>query len=183
MNLAQAAAETVTVAGRQARLLRPQPGPQEDFLSSSADIVIYGGAAGGGKTYGLLLECIRNVDVEEFGAVVFRRVSTQITSQGGLWDTSKQIYPLTGALPTTQPRHLWRWKSGARVTFAHLQNDQDVQSWQGSQIPLICWDELTHFTEYQFFYMLSRNRSASGVAPYMRATCNPDATSRASATT
>jgi hypothetical protein len=52
-----------------------------------------------------------------------------------------------------------------------------VYDWHGAQITLICFDELTHFTKYQFFYMLSRNRSTCGVRPYIRATCNPDANS------
>lgn len=39
---------------------------------------------------------------------------------------------------------------------------------------MIAFDELTHFTRKQFFYMMSRNRSVCGVRPYMRATCNPD---------
>src|SRR5436305_14925946 len=41
----------------------------------------------------------------------------------------------------------------------------------------VCFDELTHFTAHQFFYMVSRNRSTCGVRPYIRATCNPDADS------
>jgi predicted phage terminase large subunit-like protein len=58
-----------------------------------------------------------------------------------------------------------------------LEHDKTVLNWQGSQIPLICFDELTHFTQKQFWYMLSRNRSMCGVRPYVRATCNPDADS------
>ena len=58
-----------------------------------------------------------------------------------------------------------------------MQHDKDRLSWQGSQIPLIGFDELTLFTRTQFFYMLSRNRSTCGVKPYMRGTCNPDADS------
>ncbi len=61
-----------------------------------------------------------------------------------------------------------------RVKFAHLEYDRSVFDWQGSQIPFIGFDELTHFSEKQFFYMLSRNRSTSGVPGYIRATCNPD---------
>ncbi len=75
------------------------------------------------------------------------------------------------------PRYNWRFKSGAQIVFAHITRDSDCDNWQGSQIPLICFDELTHFTQYMFFYMLSRNRSTSGVKPYVRATCNPDADS------
>lgn len=61
------------------------------------------------------------------------------------------------------------------MKFAHLENERTVYDWQGSQVPYLGFDELTHFTEKQFWYMLSRNRSTSGVSGYVRATCNPDA--------
>jgi len=73
--------------------------------------------------------------------------------------------------------HEWHWPRGGKVKFSHLQFDFTVYDWQGAQTPLICFDELTHFTKHQFFYMLSRNRSTCGVRPYIRATCNPDADS------
>ena len=128
------------------------------------------------NTYGLLMEPLRHVSNAEFAAVFFRRNAVQVKNVGGLWDESLKMYPLTGARPIT---HLmeWKWKRGSKVKFAHLENDSTVLDWQGGQIPLICFDELTHFTEYQFFYMLSRNRSTSGIHPYVRATTNPDADS------
>lgn len=157
--------------------IKPQPGPQEAFLSSTADIVIYGGAAGGGKSWGLLLEPLRHVTTNhQFAAVFFRRNTTQIRNPGGLWDESRGLYPLTGAKPVQQVLE-WRWPFGGKVKFAHLEHESTVYDWQGAQIPLICFDELTHFTKAQFFYMLSRNRSTCGVRPYIRATTNPDADS------
>ncbi len=72
--------------------LCPQPGPQTSFLSSSADIVIYGGAAGGGKTFGMLLEPLRHIHIKDFRAVLLRRTSKQITKAGGPWDESQNIY-------------------------------------------------------------------------------------------
>ncbi len=160
------------------KILKPQEGPQEIFLSTPADIAIYGGAAGGGKTYALLLEPARHSNNPKFGAVIFRRQSIQITQEGGLWDSSFEVYGgVKGAEPKTSPRYHWRFKSGARVGFAHIDGDKDLEKWQGSQIALIGFDELTHFTKKQFFYMMSRNRSASGIEPYIRATCNPDADS------
>src|SRR5215468_6973160 len=71
----------------------------------------------------------------------------------------------------------WRWPRGGKIKFLHLQFDSTVYDWQGAQITLICFDELTHFSRHQFFYMVSRNRSTCGVRPYIRATCNPDADS------
>ena len=63
------------------------------------------------------------------------------------------------------------------IKFSHFEHEKNKLDWQGSQIPLIAFDELTHFTKKQFFYMLGRNRTTCGVKPYMRATCNPDSDS------
>ena len=131
------------------------------------------GAAGGGKSFALLLEPLRHINNPNFGAVIFRRNSTQIFSEGGLWDTSQEIYGQVGH-PRKTPNARWIFPSGAKVSFAHIENDTALHKWQGSQIAMIGFDELTHFSRQQFFYMLSRNRSTCGVKPYIRATCNPD---------
>lgn len=94
-----------------------------------------------------------------------------------MWDSAMEVYPNLGARPLQSAPLRMVFPSGAKVTFTHLQLDKTVYDWQGSQVPLICFDELTHFSQAQFFYMLSRNRSLCGVKPYVRATCNPDADS------
>jgi predicted phage terminase large subunit-like protein len=109
-------------------------------------------------------------------AVFFRRTTPQIINPGALWDETLNFYPPLGGTPHLGARE-WRWPCGGKIKFAHLQFDATVYDWQGAQIPLICFDELTHFTAHQFFYMVSRNRSICGVKPYIRATCNPDADS------
>ncbi len=154
--------------------IRPQPGPQEAFLSSPADIAIYGGAAGGGKTWALLLDPLRHVRVPGFNGVIFRRETPQITNPGGLWDESRKLYPYTGAVSRDTVRDWLFPPHGTKIKFAHLQYDDTVQDWQGAQVCYLAFDELCHFSETQFFYMLSRNRSTCGVRPYVRATCNPD---------
>lgn len=158
--------------------IRPQSGPQTAFLASSADIAIYGGAAGGGKSWALLMEPLRHVANPQFAAVLFRRNMTNIVNPGGLWDAAMALYSrYPAATPRMSLPMRWQFPSGARVTFAHLEAEATVLSWQGAEIPLIGFDEMTHFSKAQFFYMLSRNRSTCGVRPYIRATCNPDADS------
>lgn len=161
------------VATDRAPGIYPQPGFQMDVLSTPADIAIIGGGAGGGKTYALLMEASRHQYNADFGAVVFRRTYPMIMNEGGLWDTSKQLYPLVGAVPRENSLD-WKFPSGAGVSFRHLQYERNVLDWQGSQVPLLIFDELTHFTKKQFWYMLTRNRSTCGVRPYVRASCNPD---------
>jgi predicted phage terminase large subunit-like protein len=155
------------------KTIKPQPGPQEAFLSSTADIAIYGGAAGAGKTFALLLEPTHYINVRGFGAVTFRRTIPQITGEGGLWDTSFSLYPSLGGRPINQPLK-WTFPDKVKFEFHHLQHEKTVYNWDGTQIPLLMFDELQHFEEKQFFYMLTRNRSTCGVRPYCRATCNPD---------
>ena len=157
--------------------LRPQSGPQEAFLSCGADICIYGGAAGGGKTFAALLEVLRHViHNRRFRAVFFRRTTPQITNPGGLWEEAAEIYPLTGGVAHQQMLE-YRWPEGGKVKFAHLEYEATKNNWQGAQVPLFVFDELTHYSETMFWYFLSRNRSTCGVRPYIRATCNPDADS------
>lgn len=126
-----------------------------------------------GKTYALLMEPLRHKDVKGFGSVIFRRTSPQIKNEGGLWDTSMDIFPHVGAKPTESAME-WTFNDHVKLKFSHLEYEKNVHDWQGAQIPLIGFDELTHFSKKMFFYMLSRNRSVCGVKPYVRATCNPD---------
>jgi len=158
------------------KVIGPQAGPQTDFLASEADIILFGGGAGGGKTAALVLESMRNIGVENFGAVIFRRTSTQIRSQGGLLDETKSFYPLVGG-QLKDSKLKWIFPSGAQIDLRYLEYEKDVLNYMGSQVALLAFDELTHFSKHTFFYMLSRNRSTCDVKPYVRATCNPDSTS------
>lgn len=158
--------------------IRPNPGPQTQFLSTPADIAIFGGEAGGGKSGGLLLAAAAHVHVPGYSAVIFRRESTQLTGGGSLWDESQEIYRLMGGTPIQTPNLQWRFSipnaTQAKIEFRHLQYDKDRFDHQGKQYAFVGFDELTHFTATQFWYLVSRMRSTCGVESMLRATCNPD---------
>ena len=95
-------------------IIKPQP-RQEQFLSSPADIVIFGGAAFGGKTWSLLVEPLRHINNKKFGAVLFRRTVPEITREGGLWDEAGDLYPLLNGEPNQQ-EHSYKFPSGVKIT-------------------------------------------------------------------
>ena len=154
-------------------VIRPQPGPQENAMACGADILIYGGAAGGGKTWTLLMEPLRHHENPDFGCTIFRRTYPQIINQGGMWDESWKLYPHVGAKPN-EGDLIWTFPSGATVKFAQLQHEKNKHDYDGAQIALVEFDQLEHFTEGQFWWItLGRGRSMTGIQPYVRASCNP----------
>lgn len=160
--------------------IKPQPGFQEKATDCPADIAIIGGAAGGGKTWCLLYEPLKYVfdPTPDFKGIIFRRNSVNIKTTGGLWDQAKELYRKlpNGFRPTPQGgnNHFkFTFPTGFDLQLAHLHEEDSVYGYQGAEISYIAFDELTHFTEDQFFYMLSRNRSTCDVIPYVRASTNP----------
>jgi predicted phage terminase large subunit-like protein len=158
---------------QESAVIKPQEGPQEAFLRSDADIAILGGQAGGGKTWALLMDPLRGISDPHFRCVIFRRTYAQVRKEGGLWDTSYEIYQMLGAVPSVSTLS-WRFPSGASISFAHMQHPQDRYAWDGAQITMIAFDQLESFEFEQFSYMFSRNRSNAKIRPYMRGTCNPN---------
>jgi len=124
----------------------------------------------------LLLEALRHIKNPRFQAVIFRRTYPQILQPEGLWETSTKVYPYAGA-SGSQGNLLWKFPSGARVSFSHMENESDKEAWLGAGIPLIGFDELVTFSSQQFFFLLGSNRSTCGVKPYIRCTTNPDSKS------
>src|SRR5690242_12770402 len=95
--------------------LTPQPGPQTLFAASRADIAIYGGSAGAGKTYGLLLEGARYLPRKPgFTAALFRRTVPQITNPGAAWDEAVGLYTKIGGEPKLGDRE-FHWSSGGKL--------------------------------------------------------------------
>lgn len=155
--------------------IKPHPGPQTQFLSCPADICIYGGQVGGGKTFGMLMDGLRFKDNKRANAVWFRRTREQIKQGGGAWDESLNLYPKFGGVPNLSEL-VWRFPSRYYLRMTHLEHENTVYQYDGAQIPIAYFDELRSFTEKQFFYILTRLRSSAGIKPYVRAGTNPDPT-------
>ena len=153
--------------------IRPQKGPQEAFLSTIADIAFYGGAAGGGKTYGMLIDFARHFGAYGVKGLFLRRTTPELRNPGGAWDTSQEMFSSFPFATPNESNLEWDFGRGTSLKFDHLQHIKDLGRYQSAQLGVIYFDELTHFLEKMFLYMLSRNRSTSGIKPYIRAAMNP----------
>lgn len=158
--------------------LAPQPGQQWAFHASRAEIVFYGGAAFGGKSWSLVFEGARNVKVKGYDAIIFRRTSPELTGGGSIWEEAHKIYPLFGGRPRENSLD-WTFPTGdprrpARIEFSHLQKESDKYAHKSKRYAYIGFDELTSFTEGQFWYLYARAGSVSEVRPYVRGATNPD---------
>jgi predicted phage terminase large subunit-like protein len=153
-------------------LWKPNPGPQTKFLSSGAYEVLYGGAAGAGKSIGLLMAPTRYIGAPSFRALLLRRTFPEL--EKSLIELSHQYYPaLAPGARYHDQRKCWSFPSGAKIWFGHLEHEKDVHSHQSAEYQFIGFDELTSFTEKQYTYLLSRARSSKGIPIRIRAGTNP----------
>jgi hypothetical protein len=128
----------------------PNPGPQREALESPADILLYGGAAGGGKS-DLLLGAAAT---RHRRSIIFRRDYAQLKS---LRERATELFGATGRFHAQQER--WRLSDGRSLWFGAVQHEGDKQKFQGQPHDLKGFDEITHFTESQFRFIIGWNRS------------------------
>lgn len=135
---------------------KPQPGPQTAACECLADELLYGGAAGGGKS-DALLGIARN---QHRKSIILRRVSPSLA---GLIERSREIYnpdAESAALDSFNESLLrWRFHDGCQVRFGHIQHSDDVLKLQGQAHDLYGFDEICEFEESQFRYVTGWNRS------------------------
>ena len=154
-------------------VFHPNDGPQTDFLAAPEIDVLYGGAAGGGKSYAMLVDPLRYAHRAAHRALILRRSMPELRE---LIDKSRELYPQ--AFPGCKFREvekLWNFPSGAKVEFGFLERDADVYRYQGQAYSWIGFDEITHLpTEFAWNYLASRLRTTdSEITPYLRCTANP----------
>jgi len=154
-------------------LFHPNEGPQTEFLAAGEKDVLYGGAAGGGKSFAMIVDPLRYCHFKEHRALILRRSMPELRE---MIDKSRELYPQ--AFPGAKFREvekLWNFPSGAKVEFGFLERDADVYRYQGQAYSWIGFDEITHLpTEFAWNYLASRLRTTNPeIQTYLRCTANP----------
>ena len=154
-------------------IFKPNAGPQTEFLAAPEREVLYGGAAGGGKSYGLLADPLRYFSVPDFNGLILRRTNDELREL--VWK-SQELYPKAypGA-KWAEKKSQWTFPSGAKLWMTYLERDEDVLRYQGQAFSYIGVDELTQYaTPFSWQYLRSRLRTTNPDLPvFLRATSNP----------
>ena len=154
-------------------IFAPNDGPQTEFLAAGERECLYGGAAGGGKSYAMLVDPLRYMTHSQFSGLLLRKTTEELREL--IWK-SQELYPkVYPGIKWSERKMQWTAPSGARLWLSYLDRDEDVLRYQGLSFSWIGMDELTQWhTPFAWNYLRSRLRSTAADLPvYMRATTNP----------
>lgn len=144
---------------------------QQAFKDSQAFETLFGGAAGGGKSYGQLVDgLLYALKYPKSKQIIFRTTFADL--EKSLIRTSMDLYPLSIA-DYNSSKHTWKFKNGSIIDFGYIQYEKDVYQYQSAEYDVIRFDELTHFTEFMYTYMISRCRGANPYPKCIKSSTNP----------
>lgn len=150
---------------------------QHMFLTSDADVIVFGGSAGSSKSYSGLMSFLPYIKIKTFRGVITRRTTPMLKGSGGLLDVASALFS------KVDPKVRWKsqeskfvFSSGAEIHLKHYEHLKNKDNWQGTQMNYCLVDEATNYEEEQVLYIMSRlrNPSCPQVKPKIALTCNPD---------
>lgn len=144
---------------------------QEAFINATAFEVLFGGAAGGGKSYGQLVDALIYASTyPKSKQIIFRRTFRQLDMS--IVRTARGLYP-NEICKYNESKHCYTFKNGSIIDFAYCDSESDVYQYQSAEYDVIRFDELTHFTEFMYVYLISRCRGANGYPKHIKSSTNP----------
>lgn len=157
--------------------IEPKSPKQKEFIHSEANVTVFGGAAGAGKSFLGCMDFLQYTDYPKFRGLITRRTTPQLKGPGGILDNAMDLYQ------KKDPKVRWKDKdgyfqftSGARIYLRHFETLSSKDNFQGSEVNLFLVDEGQQYEEAMVTYLMSRMRNPKcpEVPPHMKITCNPD---------
>ncbi len=144
---------------------------QKLFIDAEESEVLFGGAAGGGKSYGQMVDALLfALRFPKSKQLVLRRTFSELDKS--LIRTSLELFP-RGLYTFNASSHTGKFKNGSIIDFGYCAGENDVYQYQSSEYDVIRFDELTHFTEGQYLYLISRVRGANSYPKQIKSSTNP----------
>ena len=144
---------------------------QKQFIDADCDEVLYGGAAGGGKSFGQIVDAfLCALKYEGIRQLILRTSFPEL--ERSLILTAQEIIPKS-ICSYNAARHRLTFRNGSVIEFGYLSNDSAVTQYQSAEYDIIRFDELTHFSEYQYTYMQSRIRGVNSFPKQIKSSTNP----------
>lgn len=144
---------------------------QKSFIDATESEVLFGGAAGGGKSYGqtvdALLFALKHPGSKQ---LILRRTFAELDKS--LIRTALALYPRE-IFSFNSSSHMGKFKNGSCIDFGYCATENDVYQYQSAEYDCIRFDELTHFTEAQYIYLISRVRGTNIYPKQIKSSTNP----------
>ena len=144
---------------------------QKQFIDAKEDEVLFGGAAGGGKSYGQMVDAMLfALKYPKSKQLVLRRTFSELDKS--LIRTSLSLFPKE-IYSFNSSNHTGKFKNGSIIDFGYCATENDVYQYQSAEYDCIRFDELTHFTKAQYIYLISRVRGANSFPKQIKSSTNP----------